>query len=123
LFMVVYAPGGLASLIMVNLRVIKHGKLRGLLPSYLGFALASLLMLAGAGVLVEMIYHQQLDAALGPDLPFAGMVLNTAEPMTWLVAGGLFFLGLWFFEQVRRRFAVRWTSVHTDITRSQAVSS
>jgi len=123
LFMVVYAPGGLASLIMVNLRVIKHGKLRGLLPSYLGFALASLLMLAGAGVRVEMIYHQQLDAALGPDLPFAGMVLNTAEPMTWLVAGGLFFLGLWFFEQVRRRFAVRWTSVHTDITRSQAVSS
>ena len=123
LFMVVYAPGGLASLIMLNLRVFKHGKGGGLLPSYLGFALACALMLAGAGALVEMIYHQQLNAALGPELPFAGMVLNTAEPMTWLASAAVFLLGLLCFEWVRKRFAKRWTAVQADISQAQAVTS
>jgi branched-chain amino acid transport system permease protein len=122
LFMVVYAPGGLASLIMVNVRVFKHGKWPALLPSYLGLALASLVMLAGAGALVEMIYHLQLNAAVGPDLSFAGLVLNTAMPMTWLVAAGVFLLGLGCFELVRRRFAWRWSAVQTEITQAQAVS-
>ena len=62
LFMVVvYAPGGFAGLIMMNLRIAKTGALKRLLPSYAGLAVAMGLMLAGAGALVEMIYHLQLD--------------------------------------------------------------
>ena len=36
--MVMYAPGGIASLIMMNLRVAAFGKLRPLLASYLALA-------------------------------------------------------------------------------------
>jgi branched-chain amino acid transport system permease protein len=35
LFMVMYAPGGIASLIMMNLRVAAFGRLRPLWPCYL----------------------------------------------------------------------------------------
>jgi len=122
LFMVVYAPGGLASLIMANLRVLKHGRLLDLLPSYLGFGLASVLILAGAGALVEMVYHQQLNAALGTDLPFAGIVLNSADPLTWLTALGLLLVGLLLFEWVRQRFALRWSAIHSEMAQSQGIS-
>ena len=65
LFMVMYAPGGIASLIMMNLRVAKFGKLRQIWTSYLGLGLTAMVMLTGAGAMIEMVYHLQLNAALG----------------------------------------------------------
>ncbi|MEY3502605.1 MAG: hypothetical protein RL763_673 [Pseudomonadota bacterium] len=119
LFMVVYAPGGLAGLVMMNLRVAKAGALSRLLPSYAGLGLGLALMLAGAGALVEMIYHLQLDAANGPNLPFAGWVLNTQNPSTWGVSLGLFVVGLAVFETVRKQFVRLWGEIQTDIAAAQ----
>ena len=119
LFMVVYAPGGLAGLIMMNLRNAKTGALKRLLPSYAGLAVAMGLMLAGAGALVEMIYHLQLDAANGPELAFAGWVLNTDSATTWLVSLALLAIGLAVFETVRRRFALIWGDIQTEIAAAQ----
>ena len=56
LFMVMYAPGGIASLVMMNLRVAKFGKFARLLGSA-GLLLAGLLVVAGASALIEMIFH------------------------------------------------------------------
>lgn len=119
LFMVVYAPGGLAGLIMMNLRIAKTGALKRLLPSYAGLAVAMSLMLAGAGALVEMIYHLQLDAANGPELPFAGWVLHTDSATTWGVSVALLAIGLLVFETVRRRFALIWGEIQTDMAAAQ----
>ena len=66
LFMVMYAPGGIASLIMMNLRLAKFGRLKPLIASYLGLAGTGLVAILGAAAMVEMIYHLQLNAALGP---------------------------------------------------------
>ena len=68
LFMVMYAPGGIASLIMMNLRVAKFGKLRQIWTSYLGLGLTAIVMLAGAGAMIEMVYHLQLNSALGEEI-------------------------------------------------------
>jgi branched-chain amino acid transport system permease protein len=68
LFMVMYAPGGMASLIMMNLRVAKFGKL-GAVAAYLALGGTALVALLGAAAMIEMIYHLQLNAALGPTLP------------------------------------------------------
>jgi branched-chain amino acid transport system permease protein len=119
LFMVIYAPGGLAGLVMVNLRVAKAGALSRLLPSYLGLGLGLGLMLAGAGALVEMIYHLQLDAANGPNLPFAGWVLNTQNTSTWGISLGLFVVGLAIFETVRKHFVRLWSDIQTDIAAAE----
>jgi branched-chain amino acid transport system permease protein len=119
LFMVVYAPGGLAGLIMMNLRIAQTGALKRLLPSYAGLGVAMALMLAGAGALVEMIYHLQLDGGSGSQLPFAGWVLHTDSATTWGVSVALLAIGLLVFETVRRRFALIWSDIQTEIAAAQ----
>ena len=115
LFMVVYAPGGLAGLIMVNLRVIQRGAFSRLLGVYASLFVSSVLMLAGASALIEMIYHLQLNAATGVDLAFAGLVLHTDVTSTWLSAGGLLLAGVLIFEWSRKRFTEKWSQIQTEL--------
>jgi branched-chain amino acid transport system permease protein len=87
LFMVMYAPGGIASLIMMNLRLAKFGKLRALWPSYLALGGTGLVAVLGAACMVEMTYHLQLNAALGPEMNFLGATINAKALGSWFGAG------------------------------------
>ncbi|MEI8156995.1 MAG: branched-chain amino acid ABC transporter permease [Burkholderiales bacterium] len=115
LFMVMYAPGGFASLIMMNLRVASFGKLRQLGVSYLGLAVTGLVALAGAAALVEMTYHLQLSSSLGSEIVFMGVTLNTSGLDHWLAASVVMVIGMGLFEMVRRRFAREWEEIQAFI--------
>ncbi|PQA78327.1 branched-chain amino acid ABC transporter permease [Rhodoferax sp. TS-BS-61-7] len=115
LFMVMYAPGGIASLIMMNLRVAKFGKLGRLWVSYLGLAGTALVALAGAGAMVEMVYHQQLNAALGPELRFLGATLNATSLNSWFGSLLVLVTGVALFELVRRQFSRDWSEIQEEI--------
>ncbi len=115
LFMVMYAPGGIASLIMMNLRVAVHGKLRRLLLDYAALTVTALLMLLGAAAMIEMIYHLQLGAALGSKLPFVGLTLDAASIGSWVGSAALTLVGVVLFELARRRFARHWSDVQSEI--------
>ena len=115
LFMVMYAPGGIASLVMMNLRVASFGKLRELLVPYLGLAVTGLVALAGAGAMVEMIYHLQLSTTQGAELKFLGLSLNALSLHSWLGAGLLLLIGGGSFELVRRKFATQWSAIQDHI--------
>lgn len=117
LFMVMYAPGGVASLIMMNVRVAAFGKLRSLWVSYLALAGTAFAMVLGVAAIVEMIYHIQLNSALGPVVTFLGARLNTQSPDTW--AGAIFLLvtGIGLFEVVRRSYKRQWDAIQEDIER------
>jgi branched-chain amino acid transport system permease protein len=115
LFMVMYAPGGIASLIMMNLRVAAFGKLRRLWTSYLALGGTALVVLAAAAAMIEMVYHLQLDDTLGPTVNFMGTTLDATGLDAWF--GSIFVLltGLGLFEFVRRRFAHEWGDVQGEI--------
>lgn len=115
LFMVMYAPGGIASLIMMNVRLARFGKLRGLLPSYLALTATALLAVLGFAAMVEMTYHLQLNAALGPQLPFMGTTLDARAPASWIGAAVLFAAGVGLFEWRRRDFRRRWEAIQEAI--------
>ena len=115
LFMVMYAPGGFASLIMMNLRVAAFGKLRQLWASYLALTVTGLVALVGAAAMVEMTYHLQLSSAEGSDIKFMGVTLNTAGLDNWLGAAAIMAVGLVLFEMVRRRFGREWDAIQTFI--------
>jgi branched-chain amino acid transport system permease protein len=115
LFMVMYAPGGIASLIMMNLRVAAFGKLRKLWTSYLALGGTALVLLAGAGAMIEMIYHLQLGAALGPELRYMGATLNSKSVDSWFGSALVLVTGLGLFELARRQFARDWGEVQTEI--------
>jgi branched-chain amino acid transport system permease protein len=115
LFMVIYAPGGVASLIMMNLRVATFGFLRKLWVSYLALAVTALVALLGAATMIEMVYHLQLNAALGPEMTFMGMPLNAKGVNSWFGAGFVLLTGLGLFELCRRQFLREWGDIQQDI--------
>jgi branched-chain amino acid transport system permease protein len=115
LLMVMYAPGGIASLIMMNLRVARFGKLRGLLGSYALLAVTGLLGFFGVSAMIEMVYHLQLNEALGPVMNYLGLQLDAKAPATWLGAFAVAAVGGTLFWQARRRFLRQWGEVQGEI--------
>ena len=115
LFMVMYAPGGIASLIMMNLRLAKYGKLGRIVAAYLALGGTALAALLGAAAMIEMIYHLQLNAALGDTLRFLGMTLDVRSASSWLGAGAVLLTGLALFELVRRQFVQDWGQIQEEI--------
>ncbi|MFG6440862.1 branched-chain amino acid ABC transporter permease [Roseateles sp. LKC17W] len=115
LFMVMYAPGGVASLILMNLRVAAFGKLGKIWTSYLALGGAALAALVGAAAMIEMLYHRQLNEALGPELRFMGATLNSSGVDAWFGAGFMIIVGVGLFELARRHYVHQWGEIQEDI--------
>ena len=115
LFMVMFAPGGIASLIMMNVRVAAFGKFKRLWGLYGGLLATGALMVVGLAAIVEMIYHIQLNAALGPKVHFFGGELDTSSTATWVGAVALAVVGGALMEMVRRRFVRVWGRAQEEI--------
>jgi branched-chain amino acid transport system permease protein len=108
MLMVMFAPGGLASLIMMNLQVASYGKLKPMLGKYAILFLSGFVVLLGAAAMVEMVYHLQLNQALGPELTYMRIGLNAKSATSWLGALAVLLAGLSVFEYTRRLFATQW---------------
>ena len=115
LFMVMYAPGGIASLIMMNLRVAAFGRLRELWVSYLALAGTALVMLGGAAAMIEMVYHLQLNTTLGSELRFLGVPLDAHGVDSWFGAALVMLTGFGLFEITRRAFLREWGEIQSYI--------
>jgi branched-chain amino acid transport system permease protein len=125
LFMVMYAPGGIASLIMMNMRVAAYGRLKELWVHYIPLTLTALVALAGGSAMIEMIYHLQLSSVQGDEVKFLGLVLNARSMVSWLGALAVLLVGIGLFELARRKFAVKWGAIQEfielDIKRKEAL--
>jgi branched-chain amino acid transport system permease protein len=102
---------------MMNLRVAAFGKLRKLWTAYLALGGTALVLLAGAAAIVEMVYHLQLDAAIGTGLRFLGAALDVTQIDSWFGAVFVLLTGLGLFEVARREFVRQWGSVQAEIER------
>jgi len=115
LLMVMYAPGGVASLVMANVRMARFGKLRRFWGLYGGLLATGVVMMLGVAALVEMIYHRQLNAGAGPVAHYLGLALDTRAALPWLGAAVLALVGWALLEGVRRRFARAWGAAQEEI--------
>ncbi len=126
MFMVMYAPGGIASLVMMNLRVASFGRLKELWVSYLALFVTGLLVLLGAAAMIEMVYHLQLNVALGNELHFMGATLDAKGVDSWFGAAFVMLTGLGLFEVTRRHFKRQWGEIQEfiekEIKRREALS-
>jgi branched-chain amino acid transport system permease protein len=113
--LVMFAPGGLASLLLMNLRVMKFGKFRRLRDPYLGVVLTAFVMALGTVMLVELTYHVTLDTGLGPVTRLFGIPMDTTAPGPWVLAGFIVLCGAIAFEYYRRSFAARWGEIQIEI--------
>jgi branched-chain amino acid transport system permease protein len=108
LFMVIFAPGGISSLIMMNLRLAAFGRLRHIWVAYIGLAVTALIGLAGVAAIIEMVYHLQLNAAMGAELRFAGVLLHTDSSHSWWGCLFMVITGFGLFELARRQYIKDW---------------
>jgi len=120
MFMVMYAPGGIASLIMMNVRIARYRKLHRLWGWYAMLTATALLMLAGFAGLIELVYHLQLGETTGSTLRYLGITLDTHSAASWLGALAVAALGFAAFEFVRRRFALEWGRIQGEIEATMA---
>lgn len=79
--MVMWAPGGLTSLLLRSWLLIRHGQVKTLLAWLAGL----LSMLVGMVLLVESIYHRSADAT--NSLHLFGMVIDPHAGGVWWLAG------------------------------------
>jgi len=118
--MVLFAPGGVASLAAANLRVAKAGLFGRLAPAY-GAALgAGLAALGGFATIVEMIYYHELEAVNDPVLRLLGLRLDVTTAPPWFGAAVVLAAGGAAFWVAARRVRVRWNEVHERLGRGSA---
>jgi branched-chain amino acid transport system permease protein len=110
-----FAPGGIASLIMMNLRVAKFGKFQRLWGIYGSLILTGAVMTVGAAAIVEMTYHMQLNSGMGSRLNFMGIALDTESAASWIGAAAVLAVGLALFSWVRKRFVQVWGRAQEEI--------
>jgi branched-chain amino acid transport system permease protein len=97
--------------------VAAFGKLRPLIGAYVALLGTTLVMLLAAGAIVEMIYHLQLNQALGPELSYLGATLNAHGLDSWFGACFVLLTAIALFELARRHFAADWGQIQEEIER------
>lgn len=113
--MVMYAPGGVASLILMNLRVAKYQLFNRLWKPYGWVLAASAVLLVGVIMVVEMSYHLTLNFASGTQMKLFGFQVDAASLGVWAIAAAIVVAGALFFNATRKTFAREWGNVQARI--------
>jgi branched-chain amino acid transport system permease protein len=120
MMMVMFAPGGLASLIMMQLPVIARGRFRELVPHYAKTGAAGLLVLAALVLTVEMTYKISVDSANGTVLRMFGVEFDAAGAAPWALAGLLWLVGGGLFHLAWRGLSRTWGDIQAEIAGAKA---
>lgn len=109
LIMVLFAPGGIASLLTMHKRLWSAGQLSRVMPAYSLVAIPLLLTFASVVGLVEMAYHH----ADSVDVPMQvfGAAIDVNSKATWLVATLVLAAGLVLLRRTWPRVSDAWRMV------------
>jgi branched-chain amino acid transport system permease protein len=115
IIIVMFAPGGIASLLMLNLRVAKHGKYKRIWPALWKCCAMAAVTLAGVVMVVEMLYQLTLESVNGTTMKVFGLTFDAAAPPGWLIAASLLTVGGLGFRKTKKSFQRAWGEVNTEI--------
>ena len=114
LVIVLYAPGGIASILVQHKAVWQAGLLRRLIPAYLIAALPTTALVLGIVAVVEMAY------ARGPErgdarLHLLGVPLDGQSGVSWFLAAAAIAAGFLLLRLAWKVVAKRWDVVHAAL--------
>jgi branched-chain amino acid transport system permease protein len=92
--MILFAPGGIASLLAVHGPPLRNGLWPRLVPGYLAAGVALALTTTGLIALVEMLYHFEQGEELGKQFRLLGFDVDVTQAGPWLAGAALFGVGL-----------------------------
>jgi branched-chain amino acid transport system permease protein len=96
---VLFAPNGLAGLLLMHAPLFRSGRWLGVLKAYAFASLPALFALAGAITLLELNYRRATQPEAGAQLTLFGIAMDTSTPWPWLAAGLLVVLGFYAFRR------------------------
>jgi branched-chain amino acid transport system permease protein len=114
MLMVMFAPGGIASLVMMQLQLIARKRFGRIAPHYLAAGASGLLLLAALVLTVEMTYKVSVDSADGTLMALFGVEFDAAAALPWVVAIGLWSVGGSLFNAARKRVARVWGEIQAE---------
>jgi branched-chain amino acid transport system permease protein len=114
LLMVLFAPGGIASLIELHRPAWRARQLSKLVPGYLAVIVPILIAFAGLVGLIEMIYFVETSGGGVGDMRLLGINFDASRPTAWIVCLALVAIGFAGFRWLRPQLLERWDAVsHT----------
>jgi len=119
MFTVIFAPGGIASLIMMQVQLIARKRFARIAPYYLAATASGLLVLAALILTVEMTYKVSVDSAGGTVMKLFGVEFDAAAALPWAVAIGLWIVGGWLFDAARRRVGRVWDEIQAEFLQAR----
>ena len=106
--MILYAPRGLAGLIMMHRPVVRTRAFVGVIGAYALAAVPLTLAAAGAVLAIEMSYRLATQPELGTRMRLLGVAVDAASPWPWLVAVAALACGSFLFRATWRPVAAAW---------------
>jgi branched-chain amino acid transport system permease protein len=119
--MVIYAPGGIAGLVLAHRPIWRAGRLGALALPYLRIVPPGLATLIGFVGLVELCTFVTIGAGQGKALVLFGHELYAGSSGPWLVAAALFVGGGSLMLREARVFAAAWHAVGEEIKARETV--
>lgn len=114
LLMVLYVPGGIASLVLMQIPAIRAQRFGELVWPYCLAAGAGLIALAGLIGLVEMVYRLS-DPDAGTQLALLGVAFDAKNAPPWIVFGATLAAGLVALRYASRLVGTRWGAIQHDL--------
>jgi branched-chain amino acid transport system permease protein len=111
---VMFAPGGLAGLILMHGPIVSAGLVRRLLPAYAMAAVPALALFFGGVLLVETCHHLLVKMVEGPAIQVLGIGYNADSPLAWAGIVALLAFGLVALRIVGPRVSAAWHAVLTE---------
>jgi branched-chain amino acid transport system permease protein len=105
---VLYAPGGLAGLIVLHGGILRTRAFARVLGGYAMVLVPVLAALAGTALLLEINYRLSTEPEAGPVLKLLGMNIDTSTPWPWLAGVALLLLGGLLARRLWRGVARAW---------------
>lgn len=113
--MVMFVPGGIASLLMKQVPLLAGRRLVRMLPSYSVALGAGLILLAAVILTVELTYKLQIDSDNGTGMTLAGFGFDAASFKPWAAAVAMWLAGALGWRAAVARVHQCWDAIQTEI--------
>lgn len=106
--MVMFAPGGIAGLLMKHRPLLRARTLSSVIPSYLVALIPTLAMVAGFVLTIEIIVRHTVMANESPIVNLFHVPFDTSKALTWIISAALLFGGYLVARWTWTRMAHAW---------------
>ena len=121
LIIILFSPGGIASLVTLHKPVWRAQLLKRLLPSYALAAATGAVMLVGFVAIVELLYSHGSVGAPENIISLFGLRIDAGSVITWGVAAAVFVVGAVLFRWAWKFVRAAWDELTPQLQASGVV--